>query len=78
MGFPYELKNMRKKCLLSQTAFADELGVSFSTVNRWESGKSKPNFAAMKNIKAFCDSHNTEYGRLETEWLIMGGEENGN
>ena len=34
-----------------------EIGVSFSTVNRWERGKSKPNYAAMKKINAFCNDN---------------------
>ena len=48
MGFCNDIKMIRHKCLMSQTEFADALGVSFATVNRWESGKSKPNFKTMK------------------------------
>ena len=48
MSFAEELKAMRQHCLLSQEAFAKELNVSFSSVNRWEGGRAKPNFAAMK------------------------------
>ncbi len=33
------LKDVRKRCLLSQSDFADAIGVSFSTVNRWENGR---------------------------------------
>ena len=38
--------------------FADEIGVSFSTVNRWENGKTVPNYQALKKIKKFCDRNN--------------------
>lgn len=34
--------------------FCQKLGVAFSTVNRWEQSKSKPNLVAMKNIKPFA------------------------
>lgn len=54
MSFQAELKRIRQRCFLSQQAFAKEINVAFSTVNRWESGKAKPNLAAMKSIKEFC------------------------
>jgi putative transcriptional regulator len=50
-----KIKEMRQKNLLSQTDFAEELGVSFSTVNRWENNKAIPNYQAQKKIKEFCD-----------------------
>ena len=52
MSFQAELKRMRQRCFLSQQAFAKEINVVFSTVNRWESGKTKPNLAAMKSIRS--------------------------
>lgn len=54
MSFCNDIKMIRHKCLMSQTEFADALGVSFVTVNRWESRKSKPNFKTMKLINNFC------------------------
>ena len=52
MILPEEIKRLRTRCFLTQEDFAKKLGVAFSTVNRWEQGKSKPNLVAMKNIKA--------------------------
>ena len=57
MNFSEGIKHIRKVTYLSQESFAKEIGVSFSTVNRWERGKSKPNYVAMKKIKAFCDTN---------------------
>ena len=51
MSYSDEIKKIRKKCFLSQEAFGREIGVSFSSINRWEGGKSKPNMAAMKNTE---------------------------
>lgn len=48
------VREIRVKSLLSQNDFAHELGVSFSTVNRWEKGKAIPSFKALKKIKEFC------------------------
>lgn len=39
MSFSDDIKNIRKQCFLSQEAFAKELGIAFSTVNRWETVK---------------------------------------
>lgn len=69
MKFTEEIKRMRQRCFLTQDDFAKELHVAFSTVNRWESGKAKPNFTAMKNIKEFCLKNNIEYSGIEEAWL---------
>ena len=53
MNFSDDIKTIRKKCFLSQDAFAKELGIAFSTVNRWETGKAKPNYKTMKLIDDF-------------------------
>lgn len=54
MSFCDDIRTIRQKCFLSQEAFAKELGVSFATVNRWESGKTKPTYRGMKLIDVFC------------------------
>lgn len=48
MILPEEIKRLRIRCFLTQEDFAKKLGVAFSTVNRWEQGKSKPNLVAIK------------------------------
>ena len=53
MGFPEEIKRARQRCFLTQGDFAKEVNVAFSTVNRWEGGKAKPNLTAMKSIKCY-------------------------
>ena len=66
MGFCDDIREMRQKCFLSQEAFAKELGVSFATVNRWESGKTKPTYKTMKLIDDFCRRQNIDFDiRLE-------------
>ncbi len=61
MGFSDDLKEIRQKCFLSQEAFAKELGVSFATVNRWESGKTKPTYKTMKLIDDFCKTRGISF-----------------
>ena len=57
MELPEEIKRIRQRSLLTQIDFAKEVKVAFSTVNRWECGKAKPNINAMKSIKEFCLNH---------------------
>lgn len=61
MSFNNDIKVIRQKSLLSQEAFAQILGVSFTTVNRWETGKSKPSYKTMKLIDDFCKSNNIDF-----------------
>ncbi|MCD7737599.1 MAG: helix-turn-helix domain-containing protein [Lachnospiraceae bacterium] len=61
MIFSEEIKKIRKKALLSQEDFAKELGVSYSTVNRWETGKTLPNYKTMKRIDTFCKNNGIDF-----------------
>lgn len=58
MNFCDDIRTIRQKCFLSQESFAKELGVSFATVNRWESGKTRPTYRTMKLIDDFCKKNN--------------------
>lgn len=55
------IKEIRIKSLLSQADFAKEIGVSFSTVNRWENGKAVPGFKALKKMKDFCAQNGIDF-----------------
>ena len=46
-----KIRELRSKLGLTQEQFAAQVGVTFSTVNRWESGKSKPSPLAMRQIE---------------------------
>lgn len=48
MSIANEIKGIRQSCFFSQNSFAEELGVSYSTVNRWETGKTVPNCSMMR------------------------------
>lgn len=61
MEFKDKLKKARLQVMLSQQDMAKELGVSFSSVNRWESGVRQPNYAAQRAFKEFCDKHSIEF-----------------
>ena len=45
------VKQTRKRMGLTQVQFAERIGVSFQTVNRWERGKTQPLPMALKLIE---------------------------
>ena len=45
-----KIAELRSRLGLTQEQFAHEVGVTFSTVNRWENGKGKPSPLAMRRI----------------------------
>ena len=49
------LRAVRNKLNISQEQLAAKLNVSFATVNRWESGKSKPQKAQAQAIEALVE-----------------------
>lgn len=68
MEFGSIVKQVRKELGLSQEQLARELSISFSTVNRWENGKSKPSQMAKELFFSFCISKNIDpklYGKGE-------------
>ncbi len=54
---------LRQKMIFTQTEFAQLLGVSFATVNRWETGKHEPTIKMKRKLKALFK----EYEINETE-----------
>lgn len=55
MEFKDKIKFVREKLLLSQADLAKELGVAFTTVNRWENGLRTPTFISQRKFAAFCE-----------------------
>jgi putative transcriptional regulator len=45
---PQQIRELRRRLQLTQEDFAHMIGVTFSTVNRWENGKSQPNRIALR------------------------------
>ena len=65
------LPNVKYIPLKKNYGIAKALNVAFSTVNRWESGKTRPNLTAMKQIKLFCEKNNIPFDSLENVWLCQ-------
>ena len=65
MTFGERIRVARKKLFLSQKAMAQELDVSFSTLNRWENGKFEPNYSAQKAFHDYCVKNNIHFKEEE-------------
>lgn len=59
------IKLARQKTFLTQEEFSKKLGISLSSVIRWEKEKSVPNLSAMKKLKRFFDENQLSYEILE-------------
>ena len=51
------IKSVRTQLGLSQQKFAKEMHVAFSTINRWENGKSTPNSMARVLLSDYMRKH---------------------
>ena len=71
MIFSESIKLIRRKSFMSQERFAKELGVSYSTVNRWENGKTSPNYETMRLIDAFCKKHGISFDVTDNTWRTI-------
>ena len=54
--------DVRKQLNLTQKEMANELGVSFATINRWENGRTVPSQLARTQFNALCKKNNIEKG----------------
>lgn len=55
--FADQVKFVRKQLKYSQKKLADSLGVSFSTINRWENLRHEPSQLAKNSFYEFCESN---------------------
>ena len=67
-NFAETVRKVRRQLGISQEELAQELGVSFSTINRWENSKTVPFKLARRQFDAFCHRM-AEQGRLNLDTL---------
>lgn len=61
MEYQKIIKALRLKLILSQQEFAELLGVSFTSVNRWENGKHEPTIKVKRKIIELCKENNIKF-----------------
>ena len=57
MNYSKQIKKIREKLIMSQSEFAQHIGVSFSSVNRWENGKYEPTIKIKRKLKKLFDEN---------------------
>ncbi|MBN3870149.1 DNA-binding transcriptional regulator [Nostoc sp. JL33] len=63
------IRDLRLLAGLTQEQFAATLGVTYTTINRWENGRSKPSPMAMKLIEQKLDEMGTQGQGLLAKYL---------
>ncbi len=58
MEFKDKILYVRAKLNISQMELANKLNVSFSTINRWETGKVMPTRKSKLTLDIFCKDNN--------------------
>ncbi len=60
MTYPEAIRKLRNKMLMTQTEFAEFLGVKFGTVNRWEAGEYEPTMKTKRKLAPLFKEHNID------------------
>lgn len=63
------IRELRQVMNLSQEKFADELGMTFPTINRWENGHSTPSPLALKQIDRLLQQLGDRGETLRTKYV---------
>lgn len=57
MTYAEAIKKLRSKMLLTQMEFAEYLGVSFASINRWETGRFEPTMKIKRKLAPLFKEH---------------------
>jgi DNA-binding XRE family transcriptional regulator len=60
MNYQRLVKELREKLILTQQEFANLLGVSFASINRWETGRHEPTIKVKRKIVELCKENNID------------------
>ena len=58
------VKNIRNSVNMNQEQFAESLGTTVLSINRWENGKTEPNKMAQKQLYQFCKNNSIDLAKM--------------
>lgn len=67
MPFPEQVKFVRMFLQLSQTELAEQIGISYATVSRWERENRTPQLAMLGKFYSFCIRNGIEIKTTKEE-----------
>lgn len=65
MEFCDKVKAAREQLLLTQEMLANEIGVSFSTINRWERDKIEPSIRGKRAFYEYCNKNKVKFSEQD-------------
>ena len=68
------IKNIREKLNMSQTELAEQLNVTFATVNRWENGRAVPNKLAQTKLYEICKENDVPVNDITLNRIATAAE----
>ena len=68
MTLSQKVRYIRAERLLSQQEFADAVGVSYSTVSRWEREHRKPQAKAIGKLMLWCKNNGVDLSDVEENY----------
>ena len=81
------IKSIRSSVNMSQEQFADCIGTTVLSINRWENGKTEPNKMAQKQLYQFCKDNSVDlanmiidsktYENTDNKLILYHGSKNG-
>ena len=60
MDYRKLVKELREKLIITQVELAELLGVSYASINRWETGKHEPTTKVKRIIVELCKKNNID------------------
>lgn len=57
MNYSHSIKTLRDKMMLTQTELGELLGVSYTTICRWETGKFVPTIKLKRKLKDLFETY---------------------
>jgi len=60
MNYKKNVKELREKLIITQVELAELLGVSYASINRWETGKHEPTTKTRRKIVDLCKANNID------------------
>jgi len=60
MNYKKLVKKLREKLIITQVELAELLGVSYASINRWETGKHEPTTKVKRIIVELCKNNNVD------------------